>query len=61
MGEVLAPEVREETGLSRQESLQRLFAEIDSRLDPLPRKPWAENDSIVEKYRRKGLIEKIVP
>ena len=57
MGEVLNAEESAVAGSERGEGLARLFEEIDARLDPLPRKPWPENDPIVEKYRRMGVLE----
>ena len=39
----------------RQERLEALWKRIEE--DDAPLKPWPENDPIVEKYRRKGLID----
>ena len=41
----------------RQARLDAIFEEINADADQVPLKPWPENDPIVEKYRRKGLID----
>ena len=41
----------------RRVRLQALWKEIDARLDDAPRQPWPENDPVVEKFRRKGLLD----
>ena len=41
----------------RQERLDAIFRSIAEDADAVALKPWPENDPIVEKYRRKGLIE----
>ncbi len=38
----------------RQERLEALWRRIEE--DDAPLKPWPENDPVVDKYRRKGLI-----
>ena len=43
--------------LDRDERLAALWESIDADRDGVVLKPWPENDPIVEKYRRKGLIE----
>ena len=40
----------------RQARLDALWQSIAADADTIALKPWAENDAIVEKYRRKGLI-----
>jgi hypothetical protein len=41
----------------RRTRLQALWKEIDVHLDAIPKKPWPDNDPIVEKFRRKGLLD----
>ena len=47
----------EETDEQRSKRLQALFDETDADLADVPRKPWPKDDPIVEKFRRKGLID----
>lgn len=46
-----------ETDEERATRLQDLFDTIDADLADVPRKPWPKDDPIVEKFRRKGLID----
>ena len=52
-----SPQVPSPNADRRRERLQALWKEIDAHLDPLPRDAWPENDPVIEKFRRKGLLD----